>query len=236
MFPRDLLQTTSRSWNIELSPAQLDQFERYAQLLLAWNAHTNLTAITTIDEVVVRHFLDSLALAQLFPDPPTSLADIGTGAGFPGVPLKIIWPHTRLLLADSVGKKTDFLRHLVDDLALADVDIQMARAEELGQNPRYREQFAAVTARAVASLSVLAEYCLPLCAIGGTFVAPKGADAAREAEEAERAVQQLGGEIDGIVPVQLPGVEAHHLVVIRKTRSSPAHYPRRTGIPLKHPL
>lgn len=236
MFPRDLLQTTAGAWGVELTPTQIDQFDRYAQILLDWNAHTNLTAITAIDDVVVRHFLDSLALAQVFPDPPASLADVGTGAGFPAVPLKIIWPRTRLLLADSVGKKTDFLCRLVDELMLSDVDVTTARAEELGQNPTYREQFRAVTARAVASLSVLAEYCLPLCAIGGTFVAPKGADATQEAKAARKALEQLGGEIDQIMPVQLPGVENRSLIVIRKRRSTPTHYPRRTGIPLKRPL
>ena len=196
MTPRELLLTTIATWNLTLSPTQLDQFDQYAAELMRWNARTNLTTITEPHAITIRHFLDSLTLAQVWPDqPPESLADIGTGAGFPGVPLKILWPDLRLLLVESVGKKTEFLDHMVNVLGLTNVETCTARAEELGQDARYREQFAAVTARAVASLSVLAEYCLPLCKTGGVFVAPKSNDGAQEANTATQAFHTLGGEL-----------------------------------------
>ncbi|PLS78742.1 MAG: 16S rRNA (guanine(527)-N(7))-methyltransferase RsmG [Chloroflexi bacterium] len=237
MTPHDLLAATARSWGITLSAAQLDQFERYAAELIRWNQHTNLTTIVEPQAIVVRHFLDSLALAQAWAaEPPSSLADIGTGAGFPGLPLKLLWPQLRLLLVESVGKKTEFLQHTVETLALSDVEISTARAEELGQQPRYREQFAAVTARAVAPLNVLAEYCLPLCEVGGLFVAPKSADGPHEAAAARDALERLGGQLVAIHPVQLPGVEERTLVVVRKVQNTPQQYPRRVGIPAKRPL
>lgn len=237
MTPRDLLATTANTWGIPLSAMQLDQFERYAAELMRWNQHTNLTTIVEPQAIMVRHFLDSLALAQVWAnEPPRSLADIGTGAGFPGLPLKLLWPQLRLLLVESVGKKTEFLQHMVATLALSDVEISTARAEELGQQPHYREQFGAVTARAVATLNVLAEYCLPLCEVGGLFVAPKSTDGPPEAEAARTALERLGGQLVAIEPVHLPGVEARTLVVVRKVQETPGQYPRRVGIPAKRPL
>ena len=237
MTPRDLLASTASSWGISLSTTQQDQVERYAAELTRWNQHTNLTTIIDSQAIVVRHFLDSLALAQVWSaNPPSSLADIGTGAGFPGLPLKLLWPQLRLLLVESVGKKTEFLQHMVATLALSDVEISTARAEELGQQRRYREQFTAVTARAVAPLNVLAEYCLPLCQVDGLFVAPKSADGPHEAEAARNALLRLGGQLVAIEPVHLPGVEARTLVVVRKVQETPAQYPRRVGIPTKRPL
>ncbi len=164
------------------------------------------------------------------------LFDIGTGAGFPGVPLKILWPDTRLLLADSVGKKTAFLAHLVERLGLRDVEIVTARAEALGQHPAYRERFSAGVGRAVAAMSVLSELCLPLVQPGGRFVAPKSADGAAEAAEARRAIGQLGGKVGRILPVQLPGLEPRTLIVIDKVKATPAHLPRAVGVPGKRPL
>ncbi len=237
MMPRELLATAAEAWDILLTSAQLDQFDRYAAELQRWNRHTNLTTIVDPEAIVVRHFLDSLALAAVWrPQQPTSLADIGTGAGFPGLPLKLLWPEMRLLLVESVGKKTDFLTHIVRSLGLSDVEISTARAEELGRQPQYREQFTAVTARAVATLNVLAEYCLPLCEVGGLFVAPKSSDGTREAVEAEPALQKLGGVVETIQPVRLPGLEERTIVVVRKVQITPEHYPRRVGVPVKRPL
>ncbi|HEX6290894.1 MAG TPA: 16S rRNA (guanine(527)-N(7))-methyltransferase RsmG [Herpetosiphonaceae bacterium] len=237
MILRELLQTTTHEWGLTLSEAQLAQFERYAAELIRWNERTNLTTITDPREIGIRHFLDSLALAQVWQqEPPASLIDIGTGAGFPGLPLKLLWPEMRLALVESIGKKTDFLRHMVDLLELSDVEICTARAEELGHNPRYREQFAAVTARAVATLSVLAEYALPLCRIGGIFVAPKSAAGPDEAAAAQRAIELLGGQIAQTIPIQLPQLETRTLVVVRKLQPTPPQYPRRVGIPSKRPL
>jgi 16S rRNA (guanine527-N7)-methyltransferase len=237
MILHDLLRTTSNAWSLQLSEAQLAQFERYADELIRWNTHTNLTTITDRREIGIRHFLDSLALAQVWQaTPPASLIDIGTGAGFPGVPLKLLWPDLRLVLVESIGKKTEFLQHLVNVLGLRDVEICTARAEELGRDPGYREQFAAVTARAVAALNVLAEYCLPLCRVGGVFVAPKSAAGEQEAQAAGRAIELLGGQFGPNLPVQLPEIEGRSLFVVHKVQLTPGQYPRRVGIPAKRPL
>ncbi|HEY0739644.1 MAG TPA: 16S rRNA (guanine(527)-N(7))-methyltransferase RsmG [Herpetosiphonaceae bacterium] len=238
MTLRNLLLTAASSWGLTLSEVQLEQFERYAAELSRWNKErANLTTITEPHEIGVRHFLDSLSLAQVWPaEPPESLADIGTGAGFPGLPLKLLWPDMRLLLVESVGKKTEFLSHMVEVLQLRDVEIRTSRAEELGHDPRYREQFSAVTARAVSTLNVLAEYCLPLCRIGGVFVAPKSAAGEGETHAAQRAIELLGGELRPSIPVQLPGVEPRMLVVVHKMQPTPTQYPRRIGIPAKRPL
>lgn len=235
---RALLSDTAHGWGLVLSEGQLDQFDRYADALLAWNAHTNLTAITDRRAIMIRHFLDSLALAQVWNGvhPPASLADVGTGAGFPGLPLKILWPDLRVLLVESIGKKTVFLAHMVDLLQLTDVEISTARAEDVGRTARYREQFAAVTGRAVAALNVLSEYCLPLCSIGGTFVAPKTAAGNVEIDAARMAINTLGGQVERTIDVRLPEVEGHTLIVIRKTMPTPEHYPRRAGMVQKRPL
>jgi 16S rRNA (guanine527-N7)-methyltransferase len=237
MILRNLLLTSAHEWGLALSELQLEQFERYAAELIRWNERTNLTTITDPHEIGVRHFLDSLALARIWRDQtPDSLVDIGTGAGFPGLPLKLLWPELRLLLVESIGKKTEFLRHIVETLGLHDVEIRTARAEELGHDPRYREQFAATTARAVATLNVLAEYCLPLCRIDGVFVAPKSATAVQEVEQAQRAIQLLGGAAPESFTVQLPGIEPRSLLVVHKVQPTPSQYPRRVGIPAKRPL
>lgn len=237
MFPHDLMLTTARRWGIQLTPTQLDQYGRYAAELVRWNQHTNLTTIVEPREIAVRHMLDSLAVAQVWRNsPPDSLADVGTGAGFPGLALKILWPSTRLLLAESIGKKAEFLRHIIATLGLHEVEIVTARAEDLGRDPRYREQYTAVTARAVAAMNVLAEYCLPLCRVGGTLVAPKGADGEQEAAMAAPAIAQLGGRLRAIVPYQLPDVESRVLVVVDKIEPTPDRFPRRAGVPHKRPL
>ncbi|NWF82088.1 MAG: 16S rRNA (guanine(527)-N(7))-methyltransferase RsmG [Chloroflexi bacterium] len=234
--PTRLLADTVASWGLPLSADQLRQFARYADELLAWNAHTNLTAITDREAIYVRHFLDSLVLARFWGDAPASLVDIGTGAGFPGVPLKILRPPLALTLVDSVGKKTAFLRHLVAVLGLDQVRVITGRAEELGRDPREREQYDVVTARAVADLRVLAEYALPLLRVGGVLLAPKGAEAATEAAAARRACALLGGALEQVAPVELPGIEPRTLVVVRKVAPTDPRYPRPVGVPARRPL
>ena len=235
-FLRDVLVPVSAGWNIQIDDRALRRFARYAAELVHWNERVNLTRITTPGDIVVRHFLDSLACARAFGSMPPSLIDVGTGAGFPGLPLKIIWPTMRLVLSDSIGKKTAFLRHLVQALELEDVEVVTARAENLGRDPAHREQHAGVVARAVADLAVLGEYCLPLCRIGGHFVAPKGANGAEEAQGAGRAIGLLGGRLREVLPVELPGLPARTLVVVEKVRATPARLPRPTGVPAKQPL
>ena len=233
---RELLVPTAARWGLSIGEREIGLFVAYGVELLQWNERVNLTRITAPRDVVVRHFLDSLACARAFAAIPSSLADIGTGAGFPGIPLKLVWPATRLMLSDSVAKKTAFLDHVAAVLDLHETEIVTARAEELGRDPRHRERYAGVVARAVAALNVLAEYTLPLCRVGGRFVAPKGSDGTVEAEQARRAIEQLGGKVSAIVPVELPGVELRTLIVVDKQRPTPAGLPRTVGIPAKRPL
>jgi 16S rRNA (guanine527-N7)-methyltransferase len=231
-----LLAATCAAWDMPLGAEQLAQFRVYAEELAAWNAHTNLTAITDREGVYVRHFLDSLVLALHWGDTPDSLVDLGAGPGFPGLPLKLLQPALALTLVDSVGKKTAFLSHVASRLGLAGVRVITGRAEEFGREPAEREAHALVTARAVADLRVLVEYGLPLLRVGGRLLAPKGAAAHEEAAAAGRAIKLLGGELEQIAPVSLPGVESRALVVIRKVEVSDPRYPRAVGIPSRKPL
>ena len=233
---RDLLVPTAARWGLPVGEREIRSLVAYGVELLRWNENLNLTRITTPRDVVVRHFLDSLACVRAFAAVPSSLADIGTGAGFPGIPLKIVWPATQLTLSDSIAKKTAFLEHAVAVLDLQQTEIVTARAEELGRDPIHRERYAAVVARAVAALDVLSEYALPLCRVGGRFVAPKGTDGPAEAAQARRAIGQLGGKLSAILPVELPGVEPRSLIVVDKQRPTPAGLPRAVGIPAKRPL
>jgi 16S rRNA (guanine527-N7)-methyltransferase len=233
---RTLLVPVAGSWGITLGEREQEQFLCYALELLQWNEHVNLTRITAPRDIVVRHFLDSLACAQAFETPPQTLADVGTGAGFPGIPLKIIWPGTQLTLSDSIGKKTLFLDHVRQNLALDNVEIVTMRAEEHGHDPAHRGRYDAVVARAVAALPVLSEYCLPLLRVGGRFAAPKGTDGAAEAETARSAMRHLGGQLVSVLPVALPGVESRTLVVIEKIAPTPRGFPRPPGMPTKRPL
>ncbi len=234
--PEALFSDTAAAWGLPLSEAQLAQFARYADELRAYNAHTNLTAITAPADIYVRHFLDSLSLALHWGEAPDSLVDIGTGGGFPGLPLKILRPELELLLIDSVAKKTAFVSHVAELLGLQGVRVVTGRAEELGRDPRERERHAVVTARAVADLRVLAEYGLPLLRVGGRLLAPKGAGAREEAAAATGAIERLGGQLLAVEPVVLPGVEPRSVVVIAKVAATDPRYPRAVGVPARRPL
>jgi 16S rRNA (guanine527-N7)-methyltransferase len=234
--PMELLTATTAAWGLELTERQIDQFAAYAAELRAWNERVNLTAITDEREIITRHFLDSLRLALSWGDPPASLIDIGAGAGFPGVPLKILRPQMRLTLVESVGKKAAFLKHLSLTLGLEQVEVVAARAEDIGHAPQHRERYDLSVARAVADLRVLAEYLLPLCRVGGRVLAPKGARIDDEVQQAQHAVTVLGGRIIAVEPVALPEVEARTLVVIEKVTPTPSVYPRAVGVPARRPL
>ena len=226
---------------IRLTPDQLSHFEEYYRELIEWNQRMNLTAITDYREVQVRHFLDSLTLAMVIPPPPEGVAvrliDVGTGAGLPGIPLKILYPSIKLTLLESVMKKTRFLRHLVDRLKLEDVEVIAARAEDAAREPSHRERYDYAVARAVAPLCTLAELTLPFCRLGGHVIAPKKGNIAEEMEVASSAIPLLGGELQEVRSIYLPELgEERKLVIICKMRPTPTKYPRRAGTPAKQPL
>jgi 16S rRNA (guanine527-N7)-methyltransferase len=232
----DELLKIATSWGLHLDQRQLEQFARYSAELRAWNTRVNLTSITDEREIVIRHFLDSLRCALSWGAAPSSLIDVGSGAGFPGLPLKILRPELRVTLVESVGKKAAFLQHIVAALGLHDVTVMTARAEVAGRDPQHREQYDVVTARSVAELATLVEYCLPFCRIGGRVLAPKGRDSDSEVARAHVAIARLGGQLIGVEPVEIPGVEPRTLVVVAKIAPTPAAYPRSVGIPAKRPI
>ena len=231
-----LLTETTQNWGLNLTPKQLDQFTTYAQELKLWNAKTNLTAITDDRKIVLRLFLDSLRLALSCTNPPQSLIDIGSGAGFPGLPLKLLYPQLKLVLVESVGKKIAFLEHIVQVLGLENVTLLQKRAETVGKQREYREKFEFATARGVAEICVLAEYCLPLVELGGLVLLPKGSDVSAEVEKAQSALTLLGGKLRKIEVVQLPELKPSSLVCIEKVAATPNGYPRAIGIPTNRPL
>ncbi len=223
---------------IQLTTRQIAAFKKYEETLLAWNQKYNLTAIRDADGIRGKHFLDSITCMLAWKEnPPEHLIDIGTGAGFPGIPLKIIMPRMQLTLVESVGKKLDFCKHVSDVLALENVTFIQARAEELGLSRTHREKYDWAVARAVANLPVLAEYLLPLVRVGGGMLAQKGETGPAEAHKADRAIQVLGGRIKQLIPVLIPGVtEERFLVVVDKVSPTPPGYPRRVGLPAKRPI
>jgi 16S rRNA (guanine527-N7)-methyltransferase len=223
---------------LSLTARQVSMFERYEQELLEWNERFNLTAIRDSEGIRSKHFLDSLTCLLVMKEPlPTRLIDIGTGAGFPGIPLKIILPNLRLTLVESVGKKADFCRHVVQTLGLEQVDVLQSRAEELGLDRAHRERYDWVLARAVAGMPTLAEYLLPLARVGGAVLAQKGDSGPAEVQTAGKAIQILGGCLRKLVKINLPGIaEDRYLIVIDKTAATPPGYPRRVGLPSKKPI
>jgi 16S rRNA (guanine527-N7)-methyltransferase len=223
---------------LELTPAQVSAFQLYADELRDWNERFNLTAITQPQEIQVKHFLDSLTVLRVLkPMAGLRVIDVGTGAGFPGLPLKIVCPAIQLTLVEATRKKLKFCEHVVQRLKLSEVTPVNARAEELGQRPEYRERYDWAIARAVAEMPALAEYLLPLVKRGGRVLAQKGQDAPAETYGAAQAIQKLGGELEQIVSVALPGIaEERHLVVLKKVTATPPQYPRRPGVPGKTPL
>jgi 16S rRNA (guanine527-N7)-methyltransferase len=235
---RETLERSARELGVQVDRRQLDMFCTYKELLIEANRAVNLTSITEEAEVAVKHFADSLTclLAADMRD-VASLVDVGTGAGFPGLVLKIMNPGARVLLVDSVRKKVDFVREVCIVLGLSHVEAVHARAEELGRYPRYREKFALAVARGVSSLAPLAECCVPLVRLGGLFVAMKGPKVTEEMVSGARAVAALGGGELSTHQLELPfGAGTRVLVSATKQRSTPRQYPRRPGVPEKHPI
>lgn len=232
------IQDTARITGLRLTARQVRAFQLYEKELLAWNEKFNLTALHDPEAIRTKHFLDSItAISELNNPPPDRIVDVGTGAGFPGIPLRILLPDLRLTLVESVGKKAEFCRHIVECLKLEDVEVLTIRAEDLGQQAQYREKFDWAVARAVSQLPSLVEYLLPLVRVGGAMLAQKGEHAHAEVQSAEKALRLLGGSLRRVCPVTLPGVaEERYLVVIEKKATTPSQYPRRAGIPSRKPL
>ena len=225
---------------LDIEEEQIALFQRYFNELTDWNGRTNLTAITDYSEVQAKHFLDSLTVSLVIPKDVVAngtLMDVGSGAGFPGLPLKLLYPGLRVTLVESVGKKAAFLNHMTDTLGLEGVEVCAQRAESLAHDPRMRGNFDVVVSRAVADMSVLAELTLPLCKPGGRVVAQKKFGIDDELKRAERAISLLGGTLESIETVDLEEIgEQRWLVVLSKNSESPSSYPRRPGIPAKRPL
>lgn len=224
--------------NIHLSEHQIQQFMTYYEMLVETNKVMNLTAITEFDEVIDKHFVDSLALIQVVDlKRPLKVIDVGTGAGFPGIPLKIAFPELKIVLLDSLNKRIQFLNQVIDTLGLEDITTIHGRAEDFGRNPEYREGFDLCVSRAVANLSTLSEYCVPFIQIGGQFIPYKSGKIKEELENAKKAVDILGGKIIKCENYALVDTDMERsLVVIEKVKATKKAYPRKAGKPSKEPL
>ncbi len=223
---------------MQLSERMIAVLATYERELIEWNSKFNLTAVRDPASIRTKHFLDSLSCTLAWgSQPPRRLIDVGTGAGFPGIPLRILYPGLKLTLVESVGKKAMFCEHIVRLLGLDGVEVIKGRAEDVGCAPEHRERYDWAVARAVANLPVLCEYLLPLVRIGGTALAMKGESGPAEAQSAEKAMKILGGKLNQVIPVDLPGIaDERYLILVEKSAATPPRYPRKAGIPMKRPL
>lgn len=241
--------------NVSIDDAQMQQLNRYYEILVEWNEFMNLTGITEYDQVLLKHFADSLALKKAIDDleskenseviqnevlnmnQPIKIMDVGTGAGFPGLPIKIAFPKTQVFLLDSLNKRIKFLNEVITQLQLKDITANHGRAEEFAQNKLYRENFDMVVSRAVANLATLVEYCLPFVKTGGYFIAYKSGEIEQEVNDSKKAIKILGGEVVSVYKFQLPGSDIDRsFVFIKKVNKTAKEYPRKAGLPGKEPL
>ena len=221
-----------------LTEVQREQFDRYYELLVEWNKVMNLTGITDYDEVNLKHFVDSLTIVRVKNMKNVeNVIDIGTGAGFPGIPLKIVYPEIKIVLLDSLNKRIKFLNTVIEELGLKNIETLHGRAEDYAKKSEYREKFDLCVSRAVANLSTLSEYCIPFVKVGGEFISYKSGTSDEEINEAQGAVNILGGKIEKIEKFKLPGTDmGRALVKIKKEKHTPGKYPRKAGVPGKEPL
>lgn len=231
-----LIETLS-GWNFSLTDNQIKQLDLFYEMLVEKNKVMNLTAITEFDEVIVKHFADSLSICTVLPEDVNTVCDLGTGAGFPGIPMAIAYPDLQFTLIDSLNKRIKFLQEVVDALGLTNVNLVHARAEEAGRGKNYREQFDLVVSRAVANIATLSEYCLPLVKVGGYFISFKSGDIKDEIEASGSAVKKLGGHMKQPVYFSLPDTDiSRSFLIIDKEKNTPKAYPRKAGTPSKEPL
>lgn len=227
-----------KEMNLILSKKQLDQFLLYFELLTEWNRVMNLTAITEYDEVISKHFVDSLSLIKAYDlSKAIHIIDVGTGAGFPGMPLKIAFPHLQITLLDSLNKRINFLNCVIETLGLTGIQAVHGRAEDFAKPSHFREKYDLCVSRAVANMTTLSEYCLPFVKVGGQFISYKSEKLTEELESAQNAIHLLGGQVKDQIEFVLPGSDIYrNLLVIEKIRETPRKYPRKAGLPAKEPL
>ncbi len=234
----ELIEKGTQKFNIQLSSTQIDRFLKYKDLLIEWNNKINLTAITAPNEIIEKHFIDSMAclISNKFYE-GCKVIDVGTGAGLPGIPLKIARPDINVTLLDSLNKRINFLNEVIKELDLIEIKAVHARAEDYGKDEKYREKFDIAVSRAVANLAVLAEYVLPFVKVGGYFISLKGPDVDVEINNGKKAINILGGKIEETIKIELPnsGI-VHSLILIKKINKCPTKYPRKAGKPAKNPL
>ena len=233
-----LLEIKLKELNIQINEIQKKQFDTFYSMLVEWNKVMNLTGITEYEEVIEKHFVDSLSIVNIFDlSEVNTLIDVGTGAGFPGIPLKIAFPHLKITLLDSLNKRIHFLDSVIDELKLDGIYTIHGRAEDFAKKDDYRERYDLCVSRAVANLSTLSEYCLPYIRVGGMFVSYKSGDVDDEVLESKKAISILGGKLDNVVKFQLPGTDINRsFIKIEKIKNTGKKYPRKAGLPSKEPL